>query len=92
MATCNEWHMKLGASGLPADEGKCSVPMWRGGMPAGFCDDPAFGEPLPKPKWWPKDDQVYVPFLACPGHGGPERPPRIATPPERATPDLEPGK
>jgi len=21
--------------------GKCSVPMWRGGLPAGFCDQPA---------------------------------------------------
>jgi len=32
--------------------GKCSVPMWMGGCPSGFCDKPAFGEP-------PKSPMVY---------------------------------
>lgn len=27
--------------------GKCSVPMWSMGMPAGFCDEPAYGERAP---------------------------------------------
>ena len=63
-------------------QGKCSVPTWLCGCPAGFCDEPAYGEP-------PKCARVrsaysgemrrldnryngYVPALACPGHGGPK--------------------
>ena len=48
--------------------GLCSVPMWSGyGLPAGFCDRPAFGEPVqPLSPALP-----YVPALACPQHGGP---------------------
>ena len=44
--------------------GKCSVPMWSMGLPAGFCDRPAYGEP-------PPTQERYVPALACSGHGGP---------------------
>lgn len=47
--------------------GKCSVPMWQRGLPAGFCDEDAFSEPT-------KNGRIlytgYVPGLACPGHGG----------------------
>lgn len=58
--------------------GKCSVPMWCAGMPAGFCDEPAFGPQTPRPRW----DTVprsYAPALACPGHGGPVGCPRGCT-------------
>lgn len=64
MATCSEHHKTL-TDGV----GKCSKPMWDGmGMPAGFCDSPAYGEQLEK-KW-----RFYVPYLACPAHGGPSAP------------------
>jgi hypothetical protein len=61
--------------------GKCSVPMWMGGGPAGFCDQPAFGERSDAPthrRWdgyeWRDDGRYpgYVPALACPQHGGPQ--------------------
>ena len=64
--------------------GKCSVPMWMGGVPAGLCDEPAFGEQEkeqerhgkwlvngnrgPGPRWYPG----YCGGLACHRHGGPE--------------------
>ena len=38
MARCSEHHLTL-TNGV----GKCSVPMWMGGAPGGFCDQPAFG-------------------------------------------------
>jgi len=62
-------------------EGKCSVPMWQGGLPAGSCGEPAFGKREPGETW--RDaytGQVrrmdgkyngYIPDLACPAHGGP---------------------
>lgn len=64
--------------------GKCSVPMWMGGMPCGFCDEPAYGK-RPEGKmyrngWtgemmrWDGKYNGYVPGLACVGHGGPEMP------------------
>lgn len=58
--------------------GKCSVPMWGGGLPSGFCDNDAYSGR-------PKGDSYnvhgadfrldgryagYVPALACPAHGG----------------------
>lgn len=61
--------------------GKCSVPMWSGGSPDGFCDKPAYGEPVPSPMY--RDAYTgemkrldgryngYVPGLACIAHGGP---------------------
>lgn len=62
--------------------GKCSVPMWQCGAPAGFCDKPAYGKPTPCAKFrdgWTGELRRmdgkyngYVPGLACPGHGGPE--------------------
>ena len=60
--------------------GKCSVPMWMGGCPAGFCDAPAYGERPPSPEYhnaygdrFRADGKYsgYVPGLACVGHGGP---------------------
>ncbi len=64
MARCSEIHKKLNDEGY----GKCSVPMWCNGMPAGFCDRIAFGEPKKRPLGY----TGYVPFLACCGHGGPK--------------------
>lgn len=62
--------------------GKCSVPMWMSGLPAGFCDADAYGK-RPECDTW-RDNcgrlrrydnryEGYVPALACPAHGGPER-------------------
>jgi len=47
--------------------GKCSVPMWCNGLPAGFCDATAYG-PQTSEAIYPG----YVPGLACPAHGGPK--------------------
>lgn len=63
-------------------EGKCSVPMWQMGCPAGFCDRPAYGE-RPEGKTYRNvmanetmriDGRYngYVPALACVHHGGPK--------------------
>jgi len=60
--------------------GKCSVPMWMEGCPAGFCDAPAYGERPRSPEYrnaygdrFRADGKYsgYVPGLACVGHGGP---------------------
>jgi hypothetical protein len=62
--------------------GKCSVPMWMNGCPAGFCDEPAYGL-RPDSKEYMNycinemqrvDGRYagYVPALACCGHGGPK--------------------
>lgn len=69
---------KLDESG----EGLCSVPMWMGGCPAGFCDKPAFGErPQCREFRDPYTGELFrqdgryngfVPGLACPSHGGPK--------------------
>ena len=77
MAVCSKWHKELDENGV----GKCSVPMWCNGVPAGFCDKPAYGKPLPYETF--KDRygverridggyNGYVPYLACPSHGGPK--------------------
>ena len=74
---CSEHHKKL-TNGV----GKCSVPMWMGGLPAGFCDEDAYGKYIPGDTFrHPNGDIIrfdgkyagYVPHLACPGHGGPKR-------------------
>ena len=63
-------------------EGKCSVPMWSGGCPAGFCDEPAFGIRPPGREYLAPDGSLfrydglyagYISGLACPSHGGPPR-------------------
>lgn len=66
MASCSEHHKVL-TNGV----GKCSVPMWAGGCPAGFCDNPAYGEPTEEGR---KRYNGYVPHLACFYHGGPNPP------------------
>ena len=80
MSVLSEHHKELNAEGV----GKCSVPMWSGGGPAGFCDEPAYGMPLPRE--YIRDGYTgqriyldsgydgYVPALACPCHGGPKKP------------------
>ncbi len=87
MASMSQHHQTLDANG----EGKCSVPMWMHDCPAGFCDEPAYGE---RPKCrvfidgftgehFREDGKYsgYVPGLACPSHGGPIKP---ALPPDAA--------
>ena len=78
MASMSEHHRQL-INGV----GKCSVPMWIGGCPAGFCDKPAYGERPPAEvitRWdgyqYRLDGRYagYVPGLACSGHGGPAEP------------------
>lgn len=68
--------------------GKCSVPMWMGGCPAGFCDEQAFGKYVDGERY-PHAPHIrqemrgrrtdnkfdgHVPGLACPMHGGPKCP------------------
>ena len=75
--TLNENHKDL-INGV----GKCSVPMWMNGCPAGFCDEPAYGERPDCKGWlnqytkeWHREDgkySGYVPGLACYKHGGPK--------------------
>ena len=76
MSCMHEWHKKL-TDGV----GKCSVPMWSDGGPAGFCDEPAYGfrpEGQTIRRWDGfeyRNDMLYagyVPGLACPVHGGPK--------------------
>lgn len=79
MARMLEHHEKL-TGGV----GKCSVPMWASGCPAGFCDNAAYGNPVPggqfRDAWTGQMKRFdgkyngYVPGLACPGHGGPKKP------------------
>lgn len=74
---CNEKHKHVDEQGI----GLCSVPMWRGGLPAGFCDAEAYGErphcKMYRDAWTGREFRAdnkyagYVPFLACPRHGGP---------------------
>jgi hypothetical protein len=72
MAQTSQHHREL-TNGI----GKCSVPMWCGGVPAGFCDEPAYGPEeegqqrygrYVNGKWI----AYYIPALACYGHGGPK--------------------
>ena len=71
MSVMWECHKKLNEMG----EGKCSLPMWMGGMPAGFCDKPAYGfetkehEELMRCR----NESQFIPGLACPAHGGPKK-------------------
>lgn len=69
MARASKIHLELGENG----EGLCSVPMWMGGCPAGFCDRPAFGSQR-KETWFEEmtgQRLPYCPGLACSIHGGP---------------------
>ena len=64
MARCGKRHRELDENGV----GKCSVPMWMNGLPAGFCDEVAYGEPTKEGR---QRYTGYVPGLACYVHGGP---------------------
>jgi len=77
VSTLNQHHKELNELG----EGKCSVPMWMGGCPSGFCDKPAFGfRQAAKTHtrydgYTYRDDGLYagrISGLACPAHGGPK--------------------
>ena len=58
--------------------GKCSVPMWCGGMPAGLCDEPAYGKQEEGQRRYGERDwrgvfvAGYCGGLACYAHGGPK--------------------
>jgi hypothetical protein len=59
--------------------GKCSVPMWMNGCPAGFCDEPAYGfQEVGQQRYgeyfssWKKWFPGYCNGLACYKHGGPK--------------------
>lgn len=76
MSTLSEHHQQLNERG----EGKCSVPMWSGGVPNGFCDNVAYSNHKGG-KYWihPQTNEKvftdgtyagYVPALACVIHGG----------------------
>jgi hypothetical protein len=78
MSCASQHHRELDADGI----GKCSVPMWcYPGVPAGFCDEPAYGERPPGETWmnYAANERMrtdgryngYVPALACVNHGGP---------------------
>lgn len=76
MSRLSDHHQKLNEEGV----GKCSVPMWSGGLPSDFCDRDAYGErPAGKTftRWDGHEFRLdgkyagYVPALACPAHGGP---------------------
>ena len=53
--------------------GKCSVPTWinteYGRTPDWFCDEVSYGYPTEAGR---KRYDGYVPYLACPKHGGPQ--------------------
>ena len=83
MASLSQHHQSLN-NGV----GKCSVPMWMGGCPAGFCDEPAYGKQLPNQtvygdygpgyrggRWLAGGvfTPGYCSGLACPNHGGPQQ-------------------
>lgn len=55
------------------------MPMWSFGCPAGFCEEPAYGLPLPRSTG---RYDGYVPALACPVHGGPKQPAVVEVVPE----------
>lgn len=77
MSQLHQHHQALNDEGT----GRCSVPMWQCGYPAGFCDRPAYGHRPEAPvhrRWdgfeWRDDGRYagYVPGLACVQHGGPD--------------------
>lgn len=63
MASLLPWH-----NDLIDGKGKCSVPLWIVGMPAGFCEVEAYGgrTSIGRNRY-----NGFVPALACFRHGGP---------------------
>lgn len=86
MARLSEHHTTL-TDGV----GKCSVPMWSGGCPDGFCDEPAYGNYIEGATF--RDGYTgevrrtdgkwlgYATGLCCPRHSGPK--PDTASTPKR---------
>ena len=87
MACLSNWHQVL-TNGV----GKCSVPMWQGGCPAGFCDEPAYGPQeknqtrygeyqagMQNGRWFAGGVWFpgYCSALACYHHGGPQQPKEV---------------
>lgn len=58
----------------PWEGGKCRVPMWRMGLPAGFCDQHGYGPQLPMRVLRQRSGREW-PYCGvgpcCPNHGGP---------------------
>lgn len=90
MSTLNSHHKEL-TDGV----GKCSVPMWSGGVPAGFCDAVAYGPQLPGQQRYGNWDHSYGSMrwvdgycsgLACYAHGGPSG--RVTLPTNGGTADV----
>lgn len=57
--------------------GRCQVPMWRMGLPAGLCGEPANGPQLPRrllllDRGWGPGEVPYCFGPCCPNHGGPK--------------------
>lgn len=65
---CSKHHKEVNELGI----GKCSVPMWCNGLPAGFCDKPAYSKQTKEDLEFRRatNRYLYVPALACPAHGG----------------------
>lgn len=61
--------MTITADRMMALGGKCRVPMWMGGCPAGFCGDLANGPQLPRSMLMRDPPYCFGP--CCPAHGGP---------------------
>lgn len=65
-------------SDAPWKGGKCQVPMWMGGSPAGFCAEEAFGPQYPREYLAHHDGRylfdrpAYCFGPCCPNHGGPK--------------------
>ena len=70
MAVCGNSHKELNEHGY----GKCSVPMWSMGMPAGFCDERAFGVRQDCETFRDRYGEIHRMYGKYAGHGGPECP------------------
>jgi hypothetical protein len=60
----------------PWQESTCNLPMWMGGMPAGYCGNVAYGHQLPERYLRDVYGQYEAPYCnghACPAHGGPKK-------------------
>ena len=74
MSRHSKCHEELDASGV----GRCGVPMWMDGLPAGFCDEPAYGnQEAGQTRYgeWQRGRFLpgYSSALTCYNHGGPKQ-------------------
>jgi hypothetical protein len=68
----------MNAKPLAWEGGKCRVPMWMMGSPAGFCGNEDFGPQLPREvlrdgRGWHNGSAPYCSGPCCPEHGGPKK-------------------